>query len=177
MDDVTQRDLDEAIQLRQSLEHTGMYGPIECVDPHDGSVQMKIDGMLARALASAREEGRTQLMEECKAGLRHAREKLGYDSALPPKGHVLTDDGTVRKVCGKFVLTADGAIACEEGDCWAVVRSSEDDPWEVRACRRSGNPEDYGCWWNIDDWSDFGGCEIASVWSTPSAAESARPTP
>lgn len=149
MAEVTEQDRATAKELRNKLVWEG-------IDP------------IARALAAAREQATSDAYSLISQAV-HARGVL--DCTDFEKGPV------VRKVCGQFILTADGAIACEEGDCWAVVRSSADDPWVVRECRRSGNPEDYGCWWEVDDWSDFGGCDIASVWSTPAAAESARPTP
>lgn len=90
-----------------------------------------------------------------------------------PLGHIIDDTGTVRRVLGTFVLTEDGAVACEEGTCWCTVRATEDDPWTVRKCRRSGNPEDYGCWWQVDEWSDFGGCIVGNVYSTREAAQAA----
>ena len=79
------------------------------------------------------------------------------------------------KVCGEPKLTNDGAIAFEEGDCWCVYEHGWDDHdnpvLRVGACRRSGNPEDYGCWWQIDD-AD-GDCKVHSVWSTRELAEAA----
>lgn len=79
------------------------------------------------------------------------------------------EKGEPRKVLGEFKYTNDGSIACEEGDCWCVFRRTEDDPWQVSPCRRSGNPTDYGCWWQVDD-CDSDGVSVGSVWSTKAAA-------
>lgn len=84
----------------------------------------------------------------------------------------LDENGAVRKVLGTFQLTTDGAIACEEGPCWCVYRHSEDHPSHISACRRSGRPDNYGCWWQVDG-CDEEYVEILSTWSTKEAAAAA----
>jgi hypothetical protein len=84
----------------------------------------------------------------------------------------LTEDGALRKVLGKFQYTNDGAIACEEGEAYCVANPYGDGV-KVFKCCRSGNPTDYGCWWQIDD-CDSESVIVLSVWSTREAAEAAR---
>jgi hypothetical protein len=84
----------------------------------------------------------------------------------------ISDSGEARKVLGKFKYTNDGAIACEEGEAFCVADPYGDGP-KVYKCRRSGNPTDYGCWWQIDD-CDSDSVIVLSVWSTREAAEAAR---
>lgn len=47
--------------------------------------------------------------EEVAASLRAAF-AAGQASKTPPKGHILTDDGVVRRVLGEFTMTEDGCI-------------------------------------------------------------------
>ncbi len=140
---------------------------------------MTNEQIASKILSDAKYEGELndevsheQLHEAIVAALEAARRSV-TDAA---RGGIIDCTGDVpcvRRVLGTLVLTEDGAVACEEGDCWCIVRATEDDPWSVRKCRRSGNPEDYGCWWQVDEWSDFGGCIFGKVYSTESAARAA----
>lgn len=74
-------------------------------------------------------------------------------------------------VLGELKLTNDGAIACEEGECYCIYRIYDDvGSWKISPCRRSGNPEDYGCWWQVDE-CEYESCTISSVWATREMAE------
>lgn len=42
-----------AKDLRKQLEQGERYGPVDALDPHDGSVQARVEEMLAAALLSA----------------------------------------------------------------------------------------------------------------------------
>lgn len=90
----------------------------------------------------------------------------------PPPGHMRDEHGNDVRVCGDPKLTKDGAIAFEEGTCWCLFFHVGNDRWEVSECRRSGNPFDYGCWWQVDD-CDSESVEIDGVYSTKELAESA----
>lgn len=102
--------------------------------------------------------------------------KIAFDivaSALRvPENHVRDENGVDMRVCGDPKLTHDGAIAFEEGTCWCVYFHVGNDKWQVSECRRSGNPFDYGCWWQVDD-CDSETVEIYRVYSTKELAEAA----
>ena len=93
---------------------------------------------LARELASTREElhrvrttghGAAHELDNIavELGLGHSpkpgavAEKVR--SMIPPKGHIIDDQGVVRKVLGKLPITVDGAVAAE-----AIKMAKEQQP-------------------------------------------------
>jgi hypothetical protein len=86
-----------------------------------------------------------------------------------PKGHVLTDDGTVRRVLGTLPVTGDGCVATESENVFCAdrphggrVRWSDEEGWIVEF-------DDTGA----GEWKYS---TVALCYSTLSAAEAARPT-
>jgi len=67
-----------------------------------------------RQYLHAYDNGQVDLNEESLAALIRA----AVAEVTPPKGHVLTDDGKVRKVLGTLPLTADGCVVGEDAVCW-----------------------------------------------------------
>jgi hypothetical protein len=44
----------------------------------------------------------------------------GIQAVYPPRGHILTDEGQVRKVLGTLPLTGDGCVVCPGAFVWVM---------------------------------------------------------
>lgn len=100
---MTNRELAHSIRLQ--LENTGRYGPIDAVDPHDGSVQRAVEAILTAAL----------------------------DAARPPAGHIMESDGTVRPMARgfdgqptKLDVTHDGFVVGNGAKLWRYNKAREE---------------------------------------------------
>lgn len=77
-----------------------------------------------RQYLHAYDNGQVDLNEESLAALIHE----AVAEVTPPKGHILADDGKVRKVLGSLPITADGCVAGLGGNCvvWSNVTGPVD---------------------------------------------------
>lgn len=146
---------------------------------HRRTLARKIDAAIQRAESDGRESGRadyryhltdiqtTGLVVVCREG---EPTRLGA-----PKGHILTDDGTVRKVLGSIEAhtTKDGAIALVDAE---VFHPDALDLMPVRVYSEDGTPEvDVPTKRGSDNFicQSFR-CDVKDCYSTRSAAESSR---
>jgi hypothetical protein len=142
---------EKAKEIRLDLEKTGRYGPVDAVDPHDGSVQSRVEGLLESALLSM----------------------------LPPKGSIMTEEGVVKRIAGPenacLPTLGDGSLWVTPSYVW--THDDKGEPYEL--CvedavlsynYKPGNPRNG--WWDFP--CGDGDVALSSCYSTREAASAAQ---
>ncbi len=105
--------------LRRILEASGRYGPIDALDPHDGSIQAHIEEILAAALRSVK----------------------------APPGCVIDTDGECNQVLGTLLLTRDKCIIGMGATVWVHMFGGDGPTCEAGVLEIIDNddqhPDDY----------------------------------